>query len=60
MKIDNIVISALTANCTNIVACGNHTDGTTANIEATDKFSLADVSEAKRRAEQGYAYDASW
>ncbi len=58
-KFDNIVISGLTANCTNIVACGNHTDGTTANIEATDKFSLADVSEAKRRAEQGYAYDAS-
>ena len=58
-KFDNIVISGLTANCTNIVACGNHTDGTTANIEKTDKFSLADVSEAKRRAEQGYAYDAS-
>ena len=58
-KFDNIVISGLTANCTNIVACGNHTDGTTANIETTDKFSLADVSEAKRRAEQGYAYDAS-
>lgn len=58
-KFDNIVISAFTADCTNIVACGHHTDGTTANIEVTDKFSLDDVSEAKRRAEQGFAYDAS-
>lgn len=58
-KVDNIYISALSADCTNIVACGHHTSGTTNVITKTDKFSLADVSEAKRRAEQGYAYDTT-
>ncbi len=58
-KVDGIYISGFTADCTNIVACGNHTAGVTTGIEITDKFSLADVSEAKRRAEQGYAYDAA-
>lgn len=58
-KVDGIYISGFTADCTNIVACGNHTAGVTTGIEITDKFSLADVSEAKRRAEQGYAYNAA-
>lgn len=58
-KVDGIYISGFTADCTNIVACGNHTAGVTTGIDITDKFSLADVSEAKRRAEQGYAYNAA-
>jgi|GEM_PF-2408327 len=58
-KFDSIIISSFSANCTNIVACGHHNDGTTANITINDKFSLADVSEAKQRAEQGYAYDST-
>lgn len=56
-KFDNIVISAFTANCTNIVACGHHLVGKTDVITINDKFSLADVEEAKRRATQGFAYD---
>ncbi len=58
-KVDNIYISAFSADCTNIVACGHHTSGVTSVITAVDKFSLADVSEAKARAEQGYAYNAA-
>ena len=58
-KVDNIYISAFSADCTNIVACGHHKSGLTNVITATDKFSLADVEEAKRRAEQGYAYNAA-
>lgn len=56
-KFDNIVISALTADCTNIVVCGHHDKGVTSDIVKTDKFSLADVSEAKSRAENGYAFN---
>jgi N4-gp56 family major capsid protein len=58
-KFDNIVISAFTADCTNIVACGHHTSGATSSVTINDKFCLADVSEAKARAEQGYAYNAA-
>lgn len=58
-KFDNIVISAFTADCTNIVACGHHTSGATSSVTINDKFCLADVSEAKARAEQGYAYSAA-
>ena len=58
-KVDSIYISGLTADCTNIVACGHHTSGLTNVITPSDKFCLADVSEAKARAEQGYAYDAT-
>lgn len=58
-KVDNIYISAFTADCTNIVACGHHKAGVTTAITVSDKFCLADVSEAKARAEQGYAYNAA-
>lgn len=57
MMFDKIVISAFSADCTNVVACGHHGDGTTGNITKTDVLSLADVEEAKRRAELGIAYD---
>ncbi len=59
MMFDKIIISAFSANCTNIVACGHHADGVTTNITQSDVFSLADLEEAKRRAELGIAYDAS-
>ena len=58
-KVDNIYISQFSADCTNILACGHHNAGVTTGITISDKFSLADVEEAKRRAEQGYAYDAT-
>lgn len=58
-KVDNIYISGFSADCTNIVACGHHTSGVTTGITINDKFCLADVSEAKARAEQGYAYNAA-
>lgn len=49
-KFDKIGIHAFSADCTNIVACGHHTDATTANITKTDVLTTADVEEAKRRA----------
>lgn len=58
-KFDMICISALTADSTNIVPCGHHSKGVADVVTLTDKFSLADVSEAKQRAEQGYAYDVN-
>ena len=59
MMFDKIVISAFSADCTNIVAAGHHSDGVTSNIAVTDVLELADVEEAKRRAELGIAYDSS-
>ncbi len=50
MKFDKVFFSALSADCTNIVACGHRTDTTTANIAKTDVLTTADVEEAKRRA----------
>lgn len=50
MKFDKIAFSALSADCTNIVACGHHSDTTTANIAKADVLTTADVEEAKRRA----------
>jgi hypothetical protein len=58
-RVDNIFTSAFTADCTNIVCAGHHATSDTTTIVKTDILSLADISEAKRRAEQGVAYDAT-
>ena len=50
MKFDKIFFSAMSADCTNIVACGHPTDTTTANIAKADVLTTTDVEEAKRRA----------
>lgn len=50
MKFDKIFFSAMSADCTNIVACGHHSDTTTANITQSDVLTTSDVEEAKRRA----------
>jgi len=50
MKFDKIFFSAMSADCTNIVACGHHTDADTTNIATADVLTTADVEEAKRRA----------
>ncbi|MFW9625377.1 MAG: DUF4043 family protein [Sulfurospirillum sp.] len=49
-KFDKIGFSAMSADCTNIVACGHYADKTTVNITKTDVLTTADVEEAKRRA----------
>lgn len=49
-KFDKIGFHAMSADCTNIVACGHHGDLTTANITKLDVLTTADVEEAKRRA----------
>lgn len=56
-RFDNIITSAFVANCTNVVCAGHHSTADTSAITKTNILSLADVSEAKRRAEQGIAYD---
>lgn len=50
MKFDKIYFSINTANATNIVACGHHTDKVTSNIIKADVLTTADVDEAKNRA----------
>lgn len=50
MKFDKIAFSALSANCTNIVVCGHHTEATPANLIKADVLTTTDVEEAKRRA----------
>jgi len=50
MKFDKIFFSAMSADCTNIVASGHHEDATTSNITKADVLTTADVEEAKRRA----------
>lgn len=49
-KFDKIGFSAMSADCTNIVACGHHTDASTTNIATADVLKTSDVEEAKRRA----------
>lgn len=53
MKFDKIFFSIMSANCTNIVACGHHTATDTTGILKADVLTTADVEEAKRRAELG-------
>lgn len=53
MKFDKVFFSLMSADCTNIVACGHHTDATTANIIKANVLTTADVEEAKRRAVLG-------
>lgn len=50
MKFDKIFFSAMSAACTNILACGHHTDTVTTNILKANVMTTADVEEAKRRA----------
>lgn len=49
VKFDKIFFSIMTANSTNIVACGHHSDATTANIVKADVLTTSDIEEAKRR-----------
>ena len=50
MKFDKIFFSAMSADCTNIVVSGHHSDATPANLVKADVLTTADVEEAKRRA----------
>jgi N4-gp56 family major capsid protein len=50
MKFDKVFFSAMSADCTNIVACGHHSDTATAGILKANVLTTADVEEAKRRA----------
>ncbi|MCX6076001.1 MAG: DUF4043 family protein [Campylobacterales bacterium] len=50
VKFDKIAFSAWSANCTNIVVAGHHSDATTANLTKLDVLTTADVEEAKSRA----------
>lgn len=50
MKFDKVFFNVMSADCTNIVACGHHTDADTTNIATADVLTTADVEEAKRRA----------
>ena len=50
MKFDKVFFSAMSADCTNIVACGHHSDADTSNIAQADVLTTADVEEAKNRA----------
>jgi hypothetical protein len=50
MKFDKVFFSAMSADCTNIVACGHHSDIDTDGILKANVLTTADVEEAKRRA----------
>ena len=50
MKFDKIFFSAMSADSTNMVICGHHTDATPANLVTADVLTTGDVEEAKRRA----------
>ncbi|PID47322.1 MAG: hypothetical protein CR967_04605 [Proteobacteria bacterium] len=52
-KFDRIFFSALSADCTNIVASGHHDSLDTSVIETSNILTTEDISEAKRRALQG-------
>lgn len=49
VKFDKIFFSIMTANSTNIVACGHHSDMVTTNIIKADVLTTSDIDEAKRR-----------
>lgn len=59
MKFDKIFFSAMSAGCTNIVACGHLTDLVTTGIVKADVLTTTDVEEAKRRALLGVKADGS-
>ena len=50
MKFDKIFFSAMSADCTNIVVAGHHSDMTPTNLVKADVLTTADIEEAKRRA----------
>lgn len=50
MKFDKIYFSVNTANATNILACGHHSDAVTTNITKADVLTTSDIDEAKNRA----------
>ncbi len=52
-KMDRRIISRLSDNCTNILACNHHTDLDTANITAGDVLTVADVVATVTRAKAG-------
>ena len=49
-KFDKIFFNLMSADCTNILACGHHTDTGTSSIVKADVLTTSDVEEAKRRA----------
>lgn len=53
IKLDRIILSALSANLTNIVASNHHEDLDTQNIAPGDILTTKDIEEAKRRAIDG-------
>lgn len=50
MKFDKIFFSIMSADCTNVVVCGHHSDTTPANLILADVITTSDVEEAKNRA----------
>jgi len=52
-KFDRTFFHLMSADCTNILACGHHGDVGTGNIVKADVLTTSDVEEAKRRAEMG-------
>lgn len=50
MKFDKIFFSAMSADCTNVVVAGHHTDADTTNLVKADVLTTSDVEEAKNRA----------
>ena len=58
-KLDRIILSRATADCTCIVAAGHRTDITTANITATDYATVADIRDVIATAKSSKHKDGS-
>lgn len=58
-KLDRIILSRATADCTCIVAAGHRTDTTTANITATDYATVADIRDVIATAKSSKHKDGS-
>lgn len=52
-KVDKLVYTCLSENCTNVVYCGNHTSIAASSVTAGKVLTVADVREAGRRARKG-------
>lgn len=52
-KFDRTFFHLMSADCTNVLACGHHTDTDASNVLKADVLTTSDVEEAKRRAELG-------
>ena len=58
-KFDKVFFNVMSADCTNVVVAGHHTDSDTTNLVKADVLTTSDVEEAKNRAILGLDHEGN-